>query len=165
MYRKENNLKECKRLFMAEKEQRKRPLSLKDSTEGISCPLFYTVIGCFLVLLHRLSVSPIQFAAVVLSLLLECERRKKKDPGRRPLVNWRPVSVSWHVYIYVCMQQTVFYNRKRNQTSECASRKSPCYLLHCRSYNNTINIIMIIMCSCCVNWLMIQSVQTNVCWF
>lgn len=107
MYRKENNLKECKRLFMAEKEQRKLPLSLKDSTEGIAWPLFYTVIGCFLVLLHRLSVSPIQFAAVALSLLLECERRKKKDPGRRPLVNWRPVSVSLHVYIYVCMQQTV----------------------------------------------------------
>lgn len=154
MYRKENNLKECKRLFMAEKEQRKLPLYLKDFTEGIACPPFYTVIGCFLVLLHRLSVSPIQFAAVVLSLLLECERRKKKDPGRRPLVNWHPVSVSWHVYIYVCMQQIV----------SSASRKSPCYLLHCRSYNNTIKI-MIIMCSCCVNWLMIQSVQTNVCWF
>lgn len=51
MYRKENNLKECKRLFMAEKEQRKLPLYLKDFTEGIACPLFYTVIGCFLVLL------------------------------------------------------------------------------------------------------------------
>ncbi|XP_006784905.1 methyltransferase-like protein 27 isoform X2 [Neolamprologus brichardi] len=118
MYRKENNLKECKRLFMAEKEQRKRPLSLKDLTEGIACPLFYTVIGCFLVLLHRLSVSPIQFAAVlVLSLLLECERRKKKDPGRRLLVNWRPVSSSLHVYIYVIAADCVFYNRKRNQTS------------------------------------------------
>lgn len=105
MYRKENNLKECKRLFMAEKEQRKLPLSLKDFTEGIATPLFFTVIGCFLVLLHRLSVSPIQFAAVlVLSLLLECERRKKKDSGRRPLVNWRPVSSSLYTYtyMYVC---------------------------------------------------------------
>lgn len=44
MYRKENNLKECKRLFMAEKEQRKLPLYLKDFTEGIACPLFHWLL-------------------------------------------------------------------------------------------------------------------------